>query len=131
MILKQNLIVKLFLHYYLVCFILSSCFEEKAGIPMEDVIGKWKGQSWLVKGEDVGRDASRVKFEFNSDSTYYAAMGSQDEKGIFRLVENKLYTTAQGDAEKNVELSKVNADSMVMMMNRQGTMETLVLVRAN
>lgn len=112
-----------------VSFLFTGCFEEKAGIPMEALHGEWTGASWLVKGEDVGRDASAVTFEFNADSTYSAGMGGSGETGVYRMDGNKLYTTAKGDAEKNVELEKVTTDSIFMNMNRQGTLETLILVR--
>lgn len=93
------------------------------------IVGKWQGVSWHVQGQPSGRDAADVTFEFNADDTYSAAFGQQEETGIFDLTDNKLFTTATGQAKKMVEIHLPTLDTMVMAMNRAGTMEELVLVK--
>lgn len=91
--------------------------------------GKWQGASWTVSGQESGRDAAAVQFEFVADGSYSAVYGGQQEKGSFRLSGDKLYTTGENKIEKMVRLSKIAADTLVMDMNRVGTAEVLVLVK--
>lgn len=103
-----------------------SCGSDNSN---QRIIGKWQGISWHVKGQPSGRDAADVSFEFNADDTYSAAFGQQKETGVFDLTDNKLYTTATGQAKKMVEIHLPTLDTMVMDMNRAGTMEELILVK--
>ena len=112
---------------------LALCLFSFLGCSSENnnqrVVGQWQGISWKVKGQPSGRNASNVHFEFNADDTYTASFGQQKEEGAFRLVENKLYTTAKGQAEKMVQVTFLKLDTLVMDMNRAGTVEELVLVK--
>ncbi|MEO1259259.1 MAG: lipocalin family protein [Bacteroidota bacterium] len=110
-----------------VCLIsLLACSGENTN---HRIVGSWQGTSWKVKGQPSGRDASEVVFEFKADDAYTAAFGPQKETGTYRLVENKLYTTANGQAEKMVQITLAAVDTLVMDMNRAGTLEELVLVK--
>lgn len=95
------------------------------------IFGKWQGTAWTVAGKDSGRDAKAVNFEFKNDDTYSASFGGQGEKGVFKLTEDKLYTTADAGnkIEKMVKLSTLTADTIVMDMNRVGDSEQLILVK--
>ncbi len=93
------------------------------------LIGKWQGISWAVAGEQSGRNAAEVVFTFHPSDSYTAAFSQQKEEGSFRLVGNKLYTTAKGKAEKLVEVRFQGTDTLIMDMNRVGTLEELVLVK--
>ena len=95
------------------------------------IFGKWQGTAWTVAGKDSGRDAKSVNFEFKNDDTYSASFGGQGEKGVFKLTEDKLYTTADAGnkIEKMVKLSTLTADTIVMDMNRVGDSEQLILVK--
>lgn len=106
-------------------FLLVACSENTD----TKLTGQWQGSSWLVKGEPSGRDASQVSFEFQADGSYSASFGSQEEAGSYRLEGNKLYTNAEGQAEKMVEISLSGSDTLSMDMNRAGTPETIVLVK--
>ncbi len=114
---------------YLFClstFILIACGSDNSN---QKIIGKWQGISWKVKGTESGRNAVDVSFEFKADNTYTAAFGQQKEEGSFHLSGDKLFTTAKGQAEKKVQVHLVAVDTLVMDMNRAGTLEELVLVK--
>jgi hypothetical protein len=102
-----------------------------ANPPSEDtsLTGKWKGVGWMVNGQDSGRDADAVVFEFQPQQAYSATFGAQTEAGKYRKENNKLYTTADGQAEKMVEITFRGKDTLLMDMNRAGTPETLILVK--
>ena len=119
--------MKPFLFSLLFLFGLSSCSSEDDQTAL--ILGSWQGVSWTIKGEDSGRNAASVKFEFKEDQSYRAIFGTQQEEGTFRLSGNQLYTTATGKAEKMVILSTISTDKLVMDMNRQGDEEQLTLSR--
>lgn len=93
------------------------------------ITGDWQGVSWIVNGATSDRDASQVTFSFEPSGTYTGAFGTQEEAGAYRVEGNKLYTHAEGQAEKMVEVALSGTDTLRMLMNRSGTPETLVLVR--
>jgi hypothetical protein len=106
---------------------LYACGGEQETLPVQ---GDWQGISWNVNGKPSDRNVSAVRFSFSkNDNTYQAAMGSQEEKGTYRLSGEKLYTTAEGKAEKMVQIALPSPDTMVMQMNRQGDLEELILVK--
>jgi len=105
---------------------LTNCFDAPESIAEEEIHGTWKGLSYK-QGETYTMDAASIGFQFSEDKTYKGIYGEQVEEGIYRIVGNKLYTTAKGLAEKNVELQYVSQDSMIMKMNRVGVIEILTL----
>lgn len=108
-------------------FLFFSCGKDNP----EDspLLGKWEGISWVVDGQESGRDASQVTFEFLPTGSYSASFGEQGEQGSFYTQENKLYTTAQGQVQKVVQVMLLGEDTLQMDMNRVGTPEVLTLVR--
>ena len=116
----------LIISFLLISFFLFACSSENAN---QRIVGQWQGITWNVNGQASDRNASNVHFEFKTDDSYIAAFGAQKEGGSFRLTDNKLYTTAKGQIEKMVQISLVSLDTMVMDMNRAGTVEQLVLVK--
>lgn len=106
---------------------LTNCFDAPESISEEEIHGTWVGLSYQ-EGETLRNDASSFGFKFLEDSTYMGIYDSkQMEEGIYRLEGNKLYTTAKGLAEKNVELQYVSQDTLIMKMNRSGVIEILTL----
>jgi hypothetical protein len=95
------------------------------------LIGSWQGSSWTVGGKDVGRNAKSVAFDFKADDTYTASFEGQGEEGVYRVVDNKLYTTANAanKIEKMVKIAVITADSFVMDMNRMGDAEQLIMIK--
>jgi len=110
----------------LLSLVLSSCKQDDR-TPL--LLGKWRGASWTLNGKDSGRDYATIQFEFMSDNQYTSSFGSQSEKGSFKLKRDELYTTGENKIEKMVKLSKLNADTLVMDMNRAGEAEVLTLVK--
>ena len=113
---------------------LFSCKSEPKINP-ELLVGTWNGIDWRVQGKSSGRDASAVFFVFapysgqgTVEGTYIAAYGDQKEKGDYKLKGDKLYTTAEDKIEKVVRIVNINADTLVLGMNRMGQEEELVLV---
>jgi len=106
---------------------LSSCQNNDEAQKL--LTGKWRGVEWRAAGEATQRDVQSVHFQFEQDGSYQAAFGAQQEAGKYRLDGYKLYTNAEGQAQKMVKLTKLTQDTLVMDMNRAGQEETLVLVK--
>jgi hypothetical protein len=105
-------------------------FIASCAIPTTEApLGEWKGAQWLVKGQVSGRNAEAVEFTFNEEGQYTAAYGNQEEEGTYRLEGNQLFTKSEG-VEKMVQyyLSE-GKDTLILDMNRGGTMEQLVLIK--
>jgi hypothetical protein len=111
------------------CAILfMGCETQNAN--QERIVGSWQGISWEVNGtEDTARAPSMVSFSFHEDETYNASLGNHSEAGVYRLQNDKLYTTADGMEEIMVQINLQQADTLVMLMNRMGVSEKLTLVR--
>ena len=93
-----------------------------------NIYGQWHKVSWVIdqSGEEM---KGEMAFSFDEDGTYQVKFGNQEEKGVFQIKEDKLYTTAEGQAEKFVKIIQLTADSLQLKMNRAGRMETVVLVK--
>ena len=116
--------------------LLVACKSEPKFNP-ELLVGTWNGIDWKVQGKSSGRDASAVNFVFapftgeDASGIYMAAYGSQKESGSYKIAGDKLYTTAEDKIEKVVRIVTVNADTLVLGMNRMGQEEELVLLGAH
>jgi hypothetical protein len=107
---------------------LTSCFDAPESFEEEEIHGTWIGLSYeKEQGGAITDNPSSIGFLFSDDKTYKGVFGEQVEEGVYRVEGNKLYTTAKGLAEKNVELQYVSQDTMVMKMNRVGVIEILTL----
>lgn len=93
-----------------------------------NIYGQWHKSSWVIDQSGETMDV-QMDFLFNEDGTYLVDYGSQQEKGVFDIVEQRLYTTEEGQAKKFVEITKLTADSLQFKMNRAGRMETVILVK--
>jgi hypothetical protein len=112
----------------MVLLIVSFC--KKVNDRNANLLGKWKGKEWLIKGKDSGMDASVVHFEFSDDGNYTAQKGDgYSEIGIWRTDREKLYTTAQGKEEIVVRLLKYDGQLLSFEMNRGGQIEVLTLAK--
>ncbi len=109
------------------CLIFINCKQDDKK-PL--LLGKWQGVSWKVNGKESGRDFKSIYFDFKADDTYSTAYDSQTEKGTYRLLGDKLYTTGENKIEKMVKLSTSTVDTIVMDMNRAGTSEELILAKS-
>lgn len=110
--------------------LLVSCQDDVTKLNEQLILGKWKGDTWLVNDKPSSDyNASAVRFEFTEDNSFRSSFGNQQEEGIYRVVRDKLFTEADGRSEISVKLEYLSPDSCVMGMNRGGQMETLVLVK--
>ena len=82
-----------------------------------------------MNGEDAGRDAPAVPFQFNEDDTYSVSWGAKKEAGVYSLRRDKLYSTETGKLEKVVQIEMPTPETLVLLMNRQGDHERLTLVK--
>jgi len=109
----------------LLSFFLTSCQ------PQWDVTllhGSWKTISWTE--QQSGRTVdSGMDFIFNEDKSYTIDYGPRKEEGRYWIDQDFLHTIADGQSEKKVKLVKLTTDSLVMDMNRAGTLETIVLIK--
>jgi hypothetical protein len=118
---RQNL----YLILIVLAHFISACQRENDKNPA--LLGKWQGTEWLIFDKPSGQDATRVHFEFREDGAYAAGFGDQSEKGVWRTVGDKLYTTAEGRKEIMVKVLGVNATKLKFEMNRGGQPETIEL----
>lgn len=132
---SSNTIYRSLLGLVFATTLLFACKSEPKFNP-ELMVGTWNGTDWKVKGKSSGRDASTVNFVFapftgdDASGTYMAAYGSQKETGSYKIDGDRLYTTAEDKIEKVVRIINLNADTLVLGMNRMGQEEELVLVVA-
>ena len=110
---------------FLLLLLLISCSNEKEAL----LLGNWQGISWIIEGADSGRNADSVKFTFEDTGSYKGSWGDKTEVGVFDLQGDKLYTTEEGKLKKMVKINQIGTDTLVMLMNRVGTDEKLILVR--
>lgn len=104
----------------------AACGDDER-LPL--LYGDWVGHDWVVAGDSQPQRALAVRFSFAAPDRYEASLGNSTEAGSFRLSGDKLYTTAEGTAEKVVRVQRLAGDTLVLDMNRAGTEERLVLVR--
>ena len=102
---------------------------QKANDKNPALLGKWQGKEWLVFDKPSDMDATRVQFEFKADGGYGARFGDQNQTGIWRTENDKLYTTEVGKQEIMVKILKLDATTLSFEMNRGGQKETLTLLK--
>jgi hypothetical protein len=93
------------------------------------IVGNWQGVEWLVNGNPSANDAKATSFIFTFTKEYTYENSGVIEKGSYKVVSDKLYTTPYDQLEIMVRIAKLTADSLVFDMNRAGQNETLVLIR--
>ena len=95
-----------------------------------DMFGSWSVSNW--QDESTGKIISnQMDMEFKSDGKYAIDYGSKKESGKYWISGEYLHTVADGKAEISVKILNLNADSLVIQMNRGGSMEHVTLLRKN
>jgi len=114
-----------FLYFGIVLVLLSSC---SSSLDVSLLNGEWKVAAWKVvsSGKAISQ---KMDFNFNADKTYVIDYGSQKETGTFYLSGQHLHTKENGGIEKSVRIKHLTRDSMILDMNRAGSLEEIILVR--
>ncbi len=107
-------------------FLLVSCMNDDQ---YEKMKGSWVCSSWMSQSDGKEMCDDNVHFSFNLDKTYSSQFNSTKEDGTYYLVGNVLYVTPKGKTEFGVEMKRLDSDTMTILMNRSGSIETLTLVK--
>jgi hypothetical protein len=118
--------MKRILSFLILFSILLSCNESKN---KSLIVGNWEAVEWLVNGQPSANNAKGTSFIFKANSEYSFTHSGTVEKGNYKVVDDKLYTTPYDQQEMMVRIANLNADSLVFDMNRGGQPETLILVK--
>lgn len=110
----------------MVLFSFIACQDNKQA--KQDILGQWETIDWYVKNtnEKINR---KMDFSFDDSSKYMVDYGTQKEEGTYYLSFDKLYTTETGQKEKNVQIIRLDSDTMIFEMNRAGSLEILILAK--
>ncbi len=109
-------------------YILNSCSAIDKTKPVQ---GIWQCVSWTAGGVNAGYDITHTRFHFMENEKYEATITGQDEKGSYYIQDGKLYTTADGAARIMTVIEKLHGDTLIISMNRGGTMEEMELIRVD
>lgn len=91
--------------------------------------GSWQCVAWTVEDGTSPYDIEHTSFLFKKNEYYEAVISGHAEKGTFYRQEDKLYTTADGNAKVMTLIKKMTPDTLILGMNRSGIMEEMVLVK--
>ncbi len=93
------------------------------------IIGNWSGTEWLVNGLPSNLDAAATHFTFNEKGEYSFQYLTKTEKGTYKIENDMLFTTPDGQLEMMVKITKLTKDSLIFDMQRGGQPETLILLK--
>ena len=110
----------------LIIVFMTSCFQK---LDEKLLLGEWHGAEWLVEGQTADYDATSALFTFDEKGKYSYNYAGSGETGKYHVSGNELFTTPEGGIQMMVKIQKLTPDSLVMLMNRGGTSETLTLVK--
>lgn len=112
----------------LILLIAQACGPKED--PATQVAGEWQGVRWTAGSGAVTDDPTRVVFIFQPPEHYAALLGNeQEESGTYRVNDGRLYTLAEGREQMMVRFERPHPDTLTLLMNRGGRLETLVLGR--
>ena len=113
-------------YYAMLCMLMLSCTHSENE---KLIAGSWQGTEWLVNGQPSGRNVQHTAFSFDGKDKYSFDYGDTKETGTYKVENDMLFTTPQGQNEMMVKIVKLTKDSLVFDMNRGGIPETLTLVK--
>jgi hypothetical protein len=94
----------------------------------KELFGEWQLVQWLNESTGNQREGE-VRFKFSEDKRYMAELNGIQEKGEYWVEFQNLHTVEDGKVEKKVKILKLENDTLVLEMNRMGTLEKMVLVK--
>ena len=117
--------MKLFSIFLITCI---SIFFSSCDLlyPSKKVLGKWNCVSWTVAEQPSKYNIEATSMEFKDNDFYEATITGVFEKGTFYVEGDKLLTTAENEMQIITHIDKITKDSLVLSMNRGGTMEQIV-----
>jgi lipocalin-like protein len=115
-------------YFFLTLLIFSSCDDSKNS---SLIVGNWQATEWLVNGKPSSNNTKETSFSFKDNTEYTFNYAGTIEKGNYKVVGDKLYTTPYAQQEMMVKIGKLTLDSLVFDMNRGGQSETLFLIKKN
>ncbi|MBC7534635.1 MAG: lipocalin family protein [Ferruginibacter sp.] len=105
---------------------LFSCTTSKNN---KFIIGNWSGAEWLIDGMPSNLDATGTAFSFNANGEYSYLYSGNKQTGTYKVENDMLFTTPDGQQEMMVKILKLTKDSLIFDMNRGGRPESLTLLR--
>jgi hypothetical protein len=90
--------------------------------------GDWKTTDWYILDTNQ-KINNQMDFSFDADRRYTIDYGTEKEMGKYWIAVDYLHTVEDGKAEKKVRIVNLNADTLLMEMNRGGQLERLVLTK--
>lgn len=105
---------------------LFSCTTSKNN---KFIIGNWSGAEWLIDGMPSNLDAAGTAFSFNANGEYSYLYSGNKQTGTYKVENDMLFTTPDGQQEMMVKILKLTKDSLIFDMNRGGRPESLTLLR--
>ncbi len=109
-----------------VVMLLLSCNSRE----YSDIQGRWVCASWTAPSDPKEMCNGDVKFVFSEDRTYKSDFKGTVNSGDFEIIGDQLTCYPAGEMSIGVELVTLTTDTLEMLMNRSGTAEKLVLIRA-
>ena len=122
---QMNKIIFAFIAVFLYLLQISCTPSENVKL----ITGSWQGTEWLVNGQPSGRNVQQTAFSFDGKNKYSFDYGDTKESGTYKVENDMLFTTPQGQNEMMVKILKLTKDSLVFDMNRGGIPEMLTLVK--
>ncbi len=112
---------------YVGCLVLSSC-ETGCITNKEDLLGEWQVDSWIIESSGKSR-SNQMDMQFINSGAYSVDYGVELEEGTYRIDCQYLHTQENGQAEKKVLIQSLSADTLVIQMNRSGSLEQVKLIK--
>jgi len=102
------------------------CLSCQSGENNKYIVGEWEKENWYVK-QTQKPIAQTMHFQFDSLGEYSIDYGSEIEKGKYWINYGQLYTQEEGQNEKNVQIVRLDSNTLILEMNRSGQIEVLEL----
>lgn len=105
--------------------------EEGPAYDLALLYGNWKGTGIVVNGEPAPVADGALSFSFDDKGQYSYKGGNNKEAGTYSVKGKLLVTqdqTVEGALKKQVEITTLTADSLVLNMNDNGTPMQMIFV---
>ncbi len=118
--------MKLLFPIAVLILMLSACSDHPNA---KLIMGQWQGLSWEQDGKAGAHQTDSTSFTFDSTGRYVYRYGGMEEKGTYKVENQMLFTKPEDGLEIMVNIAKLNQDTLIFDMSRNGTPEQLVLKR--